>query len=161
MPYAPILTTLAYVLSRDGGSVLMCRRDRPGDQQRGKLNGLGGKLERDEDVVACIRREIREEAGIDATELRLRGTVNWPGFGRDGEDVFGFVFLVTAFSGEPFTRSPEGELRWIPLDRLMEQTMWPGDRHFLPLVFDRVVPSFHAVLPYRDGAPIAWSVNVV
>jgi hypothetical protein len=46
--------------------VLMIHRNaRPGDQHLGKYNGLGGKLEADEDIVAGMRREIHEEAGID------------------------------------------------------------------------------------------------
>ena len=57
----------------------------PDDPHFGKFNGLGGKLEPDEDVVAGLRREIREEAGIECERLRLAGTISWPGFGKDGE----------------------------------------------------------------------------
>ena len=58
---------------------------RDADPALGKYNGLGGKLEPDEDVVAGLRRELREEAGIEISAWRLRGTVSWPGFGADGE----------------------------------------------------------------------------
>ena len=65
MPYTPIVATLGYVLSPDRSRVLMIHRNaRPGDQHLGKYNGLGGKIERDEDVVAGMRREILEEAGL-------------------------------------------------------------------------------------------------
>src|SRR6478735_7236365 len=60
-----IVGTLAYVLERE--RVLMVHRNaRADDEQLGKYNGLGGKLERDEDVVTGIRRELAEEAEIDA-----------------------------------------------------------------------------------------------
>src|SRR5688500_12125641 len=86
MPYTPIVATLGYVLSPDGNDVLMVHRNaRPDDHQLGKYNGLGGKIEPDEDVLAGMRREIREEAGIDCTALQLRGTISWPGFGTQGE----------------------------------------------------------------------------
>src|SRR5262249_9121308 len=66
MPYTPILATLGYVLSPDGRRVLLVHRNRrPDDAHLGKYNGLGGKLHPDEDVVACLRREIREEADIE------------------------------------------------------------------------------------------------
>ena len=66
MPYTPIVATLGYVLSPDGREVLMVHRNaRPDDHQLGKYNGLGGKIEPDEDVLAGMRREIHEEAGID------------------------------------------------------------------------------------------------
>src|ERR1700740_708226 len=108
MPYTPILATLGYVLSADRRQVLMIHRNaRDDDQHLGKYNGLGGKLEANEDVVAGMCREIREEAGIECLALTLRGTLNWPGFGKGGEDWFGFLFLVTRFSGMPFERNPE------------------------------------------------------
>jgi S-formylglutathione hydrolase len=66
MPYTPIAATLGYVLSPDRKRVLMIHRNaRPGDHHLGKYNGLGGKLDPHEDILAGMRREIREEAGID------------------------------------------------------------------------------------------------
>src|SRR6185295_8003500 len=109
MPYAPVLATLGYVFSPDGLQVLMIHRDRrPDDAHFGKYNGLGGKLHADEDVVACLRREIREEAGIECATVRLCGTISWPGFGQHGEDWFGFVFRIDHFTGVPLTDNTEG-----------------------------------------------------
>jgi 8-oxo-dGTP diphosphatase len=159
MPYAPIIGTLGYVLSADRRSVLMVHRiARPDDQAFGKYNGLGGKMERDEDVAACMRREIREEAGIEVTAMQLRGTISWPGFGKHGEDWLGFVFLITAFAGEPVASNHEGTLEWVPVQRVVndEIPMWPGDRHFLPLVFGDDPRQFHGVMPYKNGQPVSW-----
>ena len=157
MPYTPIVATLGYVLSPDGKRVLMIHRNaRPDDQHLGKYNGLGGKLDPHEDVLAGMRREIREEAGIECDEWQLRGTINWPGFGKRGEDWLGFIFTITRFSGTPLERNPEGALEWVELDRLHELPMWDGDRHFLPLVFDADPRPFHGVMPYRDGRMQSW-----
>jgi 8-oxo-dGTP diphosphatase len=160
MPYTPILATLGYILSADRSKVLLVHRNaREDDQHLGKYNGLGGKLEADEDVVAGMRREIMEEAGIECTDLQLRGTISWPGFGKQGEDWFGFVFLVTAFSGTPMASNPEGTLEWIDVDRILELPLWDGDRRFLPLVFDADPRAFHGVMPYRDGQMVSWAVS--
>ena len=84
----PILTTLGFVMHPDGERVLMVHRiARLGDEQLGKYNGLGGKVEPGEDVVAGMKRELREEAAIEVDAMRLRGTVSWPGFGRHGEEL--------------------------------------------------------------------------
>src|SRR5579862_6997904 len=116
MPYTPILATLGYVLSENRASVLMVHRiARKDDLHLGKYNGLGGKLEPNEDVVVGMSRELREEAGIECLELRLRGTINWPGFGGQGEDWFGFLFVVTGYRGQPFASNGEGNLEWIGL----------------------------------------------
>lgn len=144
-----IIGTLGYV--RRGDEVLLVHRQRAGDDHRGKYNGLGGKLEVGEDAVACMRRELLEEAGLVATSLRLRGTIAWPGFGSDGSDWFGLVFVIDDFVGEPPTRNDDGPLRWVPLTELGDLPMWEGDRHFLPWVFDADPRQFHAVLPYHDG----------
>ena len=162
MPYTPIVATLGYVLSPDRRRVLMIHRNtRPGDHHLGKYNGLGGKLDPHEDVLAGMRREIREEAGIECTALELRGTISWPGFGKQGEDWLGFVFLVTRFEGTPFERNPEGELEWVDLHRLFDLPMWEGDRQFLPLVFDADPRPFHGVMPYRDGRMVSWNYSRV
>ncbi|VTU00801.1 -dihydro-8-oxoguanine-triphosphatase : Nudix hydrolase family protein, probable OS=Xanthomonas translucens pv. graminis ART-Xtg29 GN=XTG29_02488 PE=3 SV=1: NUDIX [Gemmataceae bacterium] len=162
MPYTPILATLGYVFSPDGRSVLMVHRNaRPGDPHFGKFNGLGGKLEADEDVVAGLKREIREEAGIECDAVELAGTVSWPGFGKRGEDWFGFVFRVTRFTGTPLAANPEGTLAWVPVEQVGALPLWDGDRYFLPLVFDRGGPQFHGVMPYRDGKPVGWRLTTI
>ena len=162
MPFTPILATLGYVLSPDRSKVLLVHRNaRPDDAHFGKYNGLGGKLEADEDVVAGMRRELHEEAGIEATGLQLRGTISWPGFGKHGEDWFGFVFLIEHFEGAPPARNAEGELAWVPLSELESLNLWEGDRHFLPLVFDSDPRAFHGVMPYRNGRMQSWQVSRV
>jgi 8-oxo-dGTP diphosphatase len=162
MPYTPILATLAYILSPDGRRVLLVHRNkRPADAHYGKYNGLGGKLEAGEDVVACVRREVREESGLECEQLQLRGTISWPGFGKGGEDWFGFIFLVERCRGEPWPENAEGEMAWVEVERVLDLPLWEGDRNFLPLVFDRGGRPFHGVMPYRDGRPVSWTYNLL
>jgi 8-oxo-dGTP diphosphatase len=160
--YTPIVATLGYILSPDHARVLLVHRNRRADDAHlGKYNGLGGKLQAGEDVVACLRREIREEAGLECDELLLRGTISWPGFGKQGEDWLGFIFRVDRWSGTPLTENPEGTLTWVEVERILELPLWEGDRHFLPLVFERTSRQFHGVMPYRDGRPVSWSYSLV
>jgi 8-oxo-dGTP diphosphatase len=161
MPFTPILATLGYILSPDGRRVLLIHRDRrPDDPHLGKYNGLGGKLEAGEDVVAGMRREIHEESGLECERLVLRGTISWPGFGKGGEDWFGFIFRIDAWSGEPRPDNPEGTLVWVDVERILELPLWEGDRHFLPLVFGADPRQFHGVMPYRDGRPVSWAFSL-
>ena len=170
MPYTPIVGTLGYVWDRSSDTVLLVHRfGRDHDEQFGKYNGLGGKLEADEDVAAGMRRELSEEAAIEVVSMRLRGTISWPGFGPNGEDWLGFVFVVEAWSGDVPDHNDEGPLDWVPLDRVLQACdddesvrdaaalpMWEGDRWFLPLVFDDDQRAFHGVMPYSDGRPTDW-----
>lgn len=158
MSYTPILATLGYVLSPDGQQVLMVHRNkRPDDLHYGKYNGLGGKLDRGESVTDCMKREMLEESGLEATELRLRGTISWPGFGKGGADWFGFIFRVEGWTGTPHSGNHEGTLEWVDRTRLLELPMWESDRLFLPMVFDDSLAIFHGVMPYANGKMVSWS----
>ena len=143
--------------------LLVHRNRRPDDPHQGKYNGLGGKLEPGEDIVAGMKREIHEEAGLECLRLRLRGTISWPGFGKQGEDWFGFIFIIDQWQGTPRTENAEGPLSWLPIEHLLDGSLplWEGDRYFLPLVFDASVPQFHGVMPYQDGKPLSWNYHTL
>lgn len=160
MPFTPILATLGYVMSPDRRRVLMILRNaRPDDAHAGKYNGLGGKLDPGEDIITGLCREVREEAGLECDDLILRGTISWPGFGKHGEDWFGFVFRIDRWHGEPLASNHEGSLSWVEVDRVLDLPLWEGDRHFLPLVLGDDPRQFHGVMPYRDGRPLSWTVR--
>lgn len=158
--YTPILAALGFILSADRQKTLLVYRSkRKEDHHFGKYNGLGGKMEAGEDIVSCLHREIREEAGIDAGETVLRGTINWQGFGGEGEDWFGFIFLITDYTGTPQSENHEGILVWREIATLSTLPMWEGDRYFLPMVFDGDPRIFHGYMPYIDGKPKGWSYS--
>jgi 8-oxo-dGTP diphosphatase len=102
-------------------------------------------------------REIEEEAALNVTQMELRGTINWTNFGPNGEDWLGFIFLITAFDGNPPKNNEEGNLEWHRIESLMDLPMWEGDRHFLPLIFDGDPRPFHGFMPYDAGKPQSWS----
>lgn len=155
--YTPIVATLGYIISPDRKRTLLVHRNkRKDDQHLGKYNGLGGKMEPGEDIYQCMTREIMEEAGITCVEASLRGTINWTGFGPNGENWFGFIFRIERFEGEPKKRNEEGELDWVDIDKILELPMWEGDKYFLPLVFDEDPRIFHGYMPYENARPLSW-----
>lgn len=113
---------LAYTICfcRSGDRVLLLHRRRP--PNAGLWNGVGGKLAPGERPADCIRREVREETGLDLTPpglLRFAGIVTWT-VGADptmpSSGMYAFVAdlgLAPAWPGDRDT--PEGPLRWHPL----------------------------------------------
>jgi 8-oxo-dGTP diphosphatase len=173
MVFTPIVGTLAYLWDEDTDRVLMISRDaRVDDDHFGKINGLGGKVEPDENVVDGIRREIDEETGMTLTELTLRGTITWTNFGPKREEWLGFIFLVTGWTGAAPATNEEGTLLWVDRTRLLDAcnedeavraaanlAMWEGDRHFVPLVFDDDPRAFHGTMPYDGDKPKSWTME--
>ena len=162
MPYTPILATLGYILSPDRKQVLMVHRNRREDDDHlGKYNGLGGKLLPDETIVEGIKREIKEEADLECEEVILCGTISWTGFGKQGEDWFGFIFRIESWSGTPLKENAEGTLHWVDVDKIHELPLWEGDKLFLSLVFADPVRQFHGAMPYENGRPKRWSYQLL
>jgi 8-oxo-dGTP diphosphatase len=87
----------------------------------GKYNGLGGHVEREEDVLASARRELLEETGLEA-DLWLCGTLLVDA-GETG--ICLFVFLGEEARGS-LKGSAEGTAEWVNINDL------PG----LPMVED-------------------------
>lgn len=133
---------------------MLHRIKKKNDIHEGKWNGLGGKMERGESPEECIIREVKEEAGLKINPV-LRGIITEPEF--DGKnDWIVFVYTAEDFQGELIECS-EGQLEWIPDDKLFGLNLWEGDRLFLKWLLDG--KFFSAKFNYKDGGFIGYSVS--
>ncbi len=116
-----------------------------------RYNGVGGHVERGEDVYSAARREIAEETALHIDELHLCGVVNIAP-DADGVGVLMFVFAARAPS-RAVQPSPEGTLAWFHPDQLDELDLVED----LPLLLPRVLahspasPPFFAHTTYDDN----------
>jgi 8-oxo-dGTP diphosphatase len=94
-----------------------------------QYNGIGGHIERGEDVLHAARRELLEEAGMSPTNLWLCGVVTVDTGQNPGIAIF--VFRGDS-ANKDVLDSHEGRPEWIPVDRI----------HDIPLVKD-----LHVLLP--------------
>ncbi len=83
-------------------------------------NGLvfpGGHLKEKETATESAIREIKEETGLNISKLKLCGIKQW--FHPDEGRNVCFLFKTNVYSGE-IVSSSEGEIFWMPLDKLIE-----------------------------------------
>lgn len=114
-----------------------------------KYNGVGGHVEPDEDVYSAALREVREETGLEARDLRLRGAINIPVDADNNTGILVFVFTAAA-AARDVQPSAEGTLEWIPRDRLLELELVEDLPTLLPRVLsmDANDPPFFAHYRY-------------
>ncbi len=153
-------TTLCYI-EQNGSYLMLHRTKKQHDQSHDKWLGIGGKFEDKESPEECMIRETLEETGLTLTRYRYRGIVT---FVSDiWETEFMHLFTADGFSGT-LSSCNEGELEWIPREKLLALPMWEGDRIFLKLLFDDKQPFFSLKLDYKgdhlraaalDGKPLA------
>lgn len=112
---------VAAAIIRDG-HILAAERSSP-PELAGQWELPGGKVEEGEDPTAALRREIREELGV---EIHLGDQV--PGPDGDWPVLRGYlmrVWLCSLAAGEPAPLQDHGELRWVPLSEV-EAVTWLG-----------------------------------
>jgi 8-oxo-dGTP diphosphatase len=127
------LATLCYI--RKDGKTLLLRRSQ--SSQNGPTflyNGLGGKVQSGETPRSCAIREIREESGLIAEDLVLKGIVTITGTSKvnvKGRDWYILIYVVNRWAGELNNENPEGTPIWIEDKLLSEYTFDIGDKYFL------------------------------
>ncbi len=99
----------------------------------GRWNGFGGKVEGGETIEEGMRREMREEAGIEISNIEKAGLMDFE-FKGNPEILEVHIFRAREYVGEP-TESEEMEPRWFLRGEIPFAEMWPDDPHWMPYFF--------------------------
>ena len=128
-----IRSTICYL--ENNGSWLMLYRDKkPGDMNEGKWISVPDE---------CVVREVLEETGLRLKSWVFHGVIEFRSDQYEDEDMYLYsssdfepadeeaarVFAETGKYEPPECR--EGELAWVPHDKMLDLPTWEGDRAFL------------------------------
>ena len=124
-------TTLCYI-EKDGAYLMIHRIKKKNDMNKDKWVGVGGKLEEGESPFDCARREIKEETGVNVTDLNYRGIITFV------SDLYGteymHLFTATEYEGEIDYDCDEGRLEWVKKEIIPTLPIWEGDKIFFNLM---------------------------
>ena len=125
---APVRVTAGVI--RRGEAVLVCQR-RPHDRHPGKWEFPGGKVEPGETLAECLRRELNEELGIDATVGRVvwEARHQYPGH----RPLLLTIFEVGKYEGQVTNRC-FAEIRWASVGSLRDLDFLDADRDFVAVL---------------------------
>ena len=136
------IVAVSALITNASGEVLLVRSPRRG------WECPGGQVEEGETLIEALRRETREESGVEIEVGALVGV--YSSIQQPTKVIFGF--LATYLSGElqPSAESPEVE--WVPRDSALARITHPAivDRVRDMLNFTgRVMYRVYAVEPYQ------------
>ncbi len=125
------LYTVCYLIKKND-ILMLYRNKKENDINQGKWVGVGGKIEEGESPFESIKREIKEETGLIANKIELRGLLT---FVYNGKMDYIYVFSSEDFSGK-IIECDEGELEYIPRNKVLDLPIWEGDRYFLKYIVE-------------------------
>lgn len=122
--------TAGAAIVKDGRALATVRAR---DPEKGRLDVPGGFLGPGEHPLDALKREVREELGIEI-DARVEDLVSMVPhtYGDEGDVVLALGFKARWVAGEPTPADDVAEIRWLTQDELQTADFaWPHDRELL------------------------------
>jgi len=128
--------TVGVALVRDGRALVTVRA---GEPEKGRIDVPGGFLAPEEDALEGLRREVREELGVEiAVADEDCSSFATHRYGDDGIAVLAIGFVGWIVEGEPRPDDDVADVRWVTADELDEiDFAWPHDRELVRRALER------------------------
>lgn len=96
----------------------------------GRWNGFGGKVQPNETIEQGTIREMKEEAGVDVSNLENRGKITFK-YPDKPQPFEVHLFVAKSHKGE-LVESEEMRPAWFNVLQVPLKSMWVDDEHWLP-----------------------------
>ena len=119
-----------------------------------KYNGIGGHVERGEDIFTSVARETFEETGLLLHEFHLCGLITIDVERETGICIFVFKAEI---KDQEVKLSEEGEIEWIPIHSILNLPLVEDLPVIIPLVIEHQPgdPTFSAHYSYDSHQKLA------
>ena len=147
---------VGFLFNEDAHDMVLIRKTHP-EPQRGKLNGVGGRIDRDETPCEAMERAFTNEAGMVVKKWDLFCTQHR----KDG----GTIYFFKGFKAEGVIRNSTAETVAIfPVSELRALDVVPDLRWLIPMALDATNWEVHATeieeLKFKLGPPVAFVAPV-
>jgi ADP-ribose pyrophosphatase YjhB (NUDIX family) len=123
-------------LVRDGRALVTVRGREP---EKGRYDVTGGFLEPGEHPVDGLKREAREELGVEIGEVRGPVMMATHRYGEEGDYVLALGFMASITEGDPAPADDAVDLEWASLDELDGLDFaWEHDRALVRAALEEV-----------------------
>ena len=82
----------------------------------------GGKINNGESITKSMIREVKEETGLDITDLELCGVKNWYNEEKNERSIV-FLYQTKNFAGNLISETEEGKNYWISEEELLKKEL--------------------------------------
>ncbi|MCE1254469.1 MAG: NUDIX domain-containing protein [Anaerolineae bacterium] len=127
--YQVIPRTLIFLINQD--KVLLIKGSPQKRLWANRYNGIGGHVERGEDIYASAGRELKEESGLECKNLWLCGSIMIDVEENTGIHLFVFKGMYT---GGEIVISNEGYPEWIDQNDILNYALVEDLKTILPVV---------------------------
>ena len=126
-PLSPVVAVGAVILKNN--KVLLIKRGE--EPYKGFWSIPGGKVKFGERIKDALKREVKEETGLDIEIEKLIYILKMMVKNKKGEVLFDYLildFLTRAIGGEIKASSDAAEIRWISLKKIDSYNLVPTER---------------------------------
>jgi 8-oxo-dGTP diphosphatase len=130
----PTMTRAAVAILQRDRRILICQRKK-NSRYALKWEFPGGKVEQEETLLECVKRELREELSVEIEAVdQSESQVNRYSDGGEFEVTY---FYVSRFKGTP-TNNVFEQIRWVSLSELKSLDILEGNRSIVENLNERM-----------------------
>ncbi|KKQ22165.1 hypothetical protein A2999_00800 [Candidatus Wolfebacteria bacterium RIFCSPLOWO2_01_FULL_38_11] len=126
----------------------------------GKVNGFGGKVEKNEGIEESLIREVWEECRLEVRRKSLVKAAELDFYLKKGNDYNHLtqchIFLVKKLFGNP-VESAEMKPKWYETKKIPYGDMWEADQFFLPVILGGEIIKGRVIYNHNGSRVLEFS----